>query len=249
MTLNHGYLGSDTLHPGGFSSQDNYEKAVAEFEERKRQEAVRSAEHRQWEEANRQSLEQAEKELPTTSKFDWMALDTLDDHPLMVKATADVTAAKERLEAAGRSLSQAQATLRAAEDVAARGRPNDAALTQARSGIDAATSEQRIAARAVELAEANATAVYRAVNAACAANLTRLHDEAAAALNAALGQAQMHSQRAAAIEDKSHQILPHSIYAPKWKRVGSPVRLLAWRKEFGPHGYLAYWRHYFKMPG
>jgi hypothetical protein len=34
------------------------------------------------------------------------------------------------------------------------------------------------------------------VNAACAANLKRLHDDAAVALNAALGQAQAHSRRA-----------------------------------------------------
>jgi hypothetical protein len=249
MTNSAGYLGTDTLHPGSFSSQSNYDEAVAAFEERKRKEAERSAEHRQWEEANRQSLEQAEKELPATSKFDWMALNSLDDHPLMVKATADVSTAKERLDAASRSLSQAQTALRTAEDAAARGRANDAALAQARAGIESAASEQRIAARAVELAEANATAVYRAVNAACAANLKRLHDDAAVALNAALGQAQAHSRRAAAIEDKSRQLLPNGNYAPKAKRIGSPVRLLAWRKEFGPNGYLSYWRRYFKLPG
>ena len=228
-----------------FPDQTSLDQARAERAARADAEAVRRNEQHDREAANKVAAAEAEANLSTTSQIDWMSILDLEQLPDMRAASAGLEEANHRLCAMEASRLDAEAELEALENRAAEGHRDDAGLRKARERVAGLDSDLRIADAAVRLAKQNKASVLRSCTFAAAANLAAQHREAVRELDKALRVASEHSLRAAAIEDKSRQLIMAGPYTPANRRWARRLRLAAWRKEFGPSGgFYTYWRKY-----
>jgi hypothetical protein len=232
----------DILSPKNFSDHTSYKQHIAEVNAFNRREDARVAEHEAWERANAESEAQAEADLPTTSRFDWLSLKSIDEHPLVVTARARLTDAKRTAENVAASISDLRAELARLEKLAARGQRDDSALRAAQSRIDNLASEVRIADAGVHVAEQEVAETWRAVSFAAGANLRAMQLPLVEEFDAALQHARALSRRLADIENASSRLIVPGLYTPKNRRTTRPIRPLAWRKEFEPGGFYDYWR-------
>jgi hypothetical protein len=235
------------LHKGQFTNQLDYERAVAAKAAGDAIQDARKKEHHDRENANRDWLQQALREVPTTSVFPWLSLRSRDEHPDVKTANDAVLATESRLAAITAGIATAEIELTEAEEAAARGEHNDAVLRSARERIAAFQSDVRIAKAAVRLAKQEQTAALRRITFACAANLKVMHDAELVKFDAALLIAREHSQRLQQLEDKSRQLIECGPYVPRDRRWATHLRRVSWRKEFSRGGFLDYWRKYFGL--
>jgi hypothetical protein len=232
----------DILSPKSFSDHTSYQQHINEVNAFNRREAARLAEHEAWERANAEAEAQAEADLPTTSRFDWLGLNSIDDHPLVVAARARLTDAKRTAKNVAASVTDLKAELARVEGLAARGQRDDSAIRTAQARLDSLASEVRIADAGARLAEQEVAETWRAVSFAAGANLRAMQAPLVEEFDAALQHARALSRRLAEIENASSRLIVASLYSPKNRRTTRPIRPLAWRKEFGPSGFYDYWR-------
>jgi hypothetical protein len=243
----------DTLTPGDFSSQDNMDRRIAELLERDDRERADRERIRQFEAANAAILADAERDLNITKTLPWLDYTSLDEHPAVAAAIEAKKRAERAFETVVRAADKAHAALDAAESLAARGTRDDAALVRAQTALERSLSEQRIAAKAVEHADADLDYARRRARADASVNLRAIHVPEIQKLDAALVVAAEHSNRATAIEKASSRLLMlpwDSAKREELRGLGSPLMPASWKKDFNlKNGLLRYWREIYQKLG
>ena len=242
-------MSTETLLPkGSFSNQSTHDEYEAEF----RAERKKEAENRARTEAERLRLrtfvEEAERVFDASPVFDssFLTLKSVDAHPGVVADAKALRDARAAFTAAESSLDAARASLAAHEAAAARGHRDGAALLRAHDAIKEAESGIRIAAHGVADAETALGSTKERIRATAYVHLRAEHRAAITALNEVLKVAEVHSQRAAVLEDASRRLLrvPYDVHG-RSTAVVRPLPASAWRKDFAPKkGFYGFWRDF-----